>query len=292
MNETTTAPSPVTEPKRKGRPPTKKPLAPLKAALESTLDKMEKIIEATKQEGMERVLADGDSLPKIDAAYESIPPANDSERLAKHFTKEELEGAFSSRAEIPIPETAPPIAEVSPPPPVPPAEVIAPPTPPPTQPGLLYVKKVQAAMPFFVNKERLNFEMLGNNVGVGIFNEETQADKCAAIRKAFKDRRGGIVVIDEATYQGLKKKLGAATPRRSSSPLKVFQPNDHLPKLKNLPAASAAAVKGLVPPTANAGTPATGAVGGSPAPVKFAPKTRRFGPRPIAPPPPLARPID
>lgn len=85
-----------------------------------------------------------------------------------------------------------------------------PPTPPPvakptsTKAKRCYFKKVLANMAFFVNGQKVPFEMLDQNLGVAVFEEGTEfAEGCASAAKA---KRGGIVLIDEQIYDDLKKK--------------------------------------------------------------------------------------
>ena len=71
----------------------------------------------------------------------------------------------------------------------------------------IWFKKVQVNMPFFAGGERVQFEQLDTNIGVLCIPPWGSAIVREALLRAAKDRRGGVVVITEALYQDLKKKL-------------------------------------------------------------------------------------
>jgi len=79
------------------------------------------------------------------------------------------------------------------------------PTNPTSNGEYLYFRKVLANMPFYVNRQPVMFEPLDRNMGVLKISAHDPAT--AALLATAKANRGGVVVIDGATYEELKKKL-------------------------------------------------------------------------------------
>ena len=87
-----------------------------------------------------------------------------------------------------------------------PTAVIEPPPTNPTSNGeYLYFRKVLANMPFYVDRKPVMFEPLDRNMGV--LKISAHDPTTSALLATAKANRGGVVVIDEETYETLKKKL-------------------------------------------------------------------------------------
>ena len=97
--------------------------------------------------------------------------------------------------------SGPQTAEAPPAPPAKPAAVSA----PESDDGVYYFQKALLNMPFYINRVQVKFEPLDRNTGVlKISASDPVAD---ALLAASLAKRGGIIMIDEAGYLELKKKL-------------------------------------------------------------------------------------
>lgn len=113
--------------------------------------------------------------------------------------------------------------------------------PPPAPPQLGYFKKIFVNQPFFVERERVEFEVLGGELGVIATPKGSLLDQ--ALTEAARVKRGGIVVIDAPTYDDLKKKRPFAPSAKKSKPtLQIFRPRS-LGKPSSNPGAPAAVDK-------------------------------------------------
>ena len=88
--------------------------------------------------------------------------------------------------------------------------------PAPAAPAFAYFKKTMIRVPFHVEQKRVEFEPLDKNYGVLKLPETSPL--VPVLTQAASLRRGGIGVIDEATYAELKKKLPFKWPALKSRP--------------------------------------------------------------------------
>src|SRR5262245_15605693 len=82
-----------------------------------------------------------------------------------------------------------------------------------------YFKKLLATnMPFRVNGDAVAFELLERNTGVLKIDPNKQPDIVTALNEAADRRKLGIVRIDAATYEELKKKQRAVVSEKNFGP--------------------------------------------------------------------------
>lgn len=197
-----------------------------------------------------------------------------------------------------LPPPTPPVSD-------PPAPTVTTPPPPaaPEPVTLVYFKKVQVNMPFFIGKERVKFEVLGTNVGVAAFDPEKDLMTVMELNKAAAAKRGGIVKIDVNEYDRLKKKLTLPTSeqRPQRSPVRVFKNLSPFPQPKKpaVPGQTASVAVGEISSPQReggqgAGGETAGAGGAAPATSEFKPATGpklggKLSPRPLPPLPPVTK---
>lgn len=195
---------------------------------------------------LESKLIDGDGAPspevaaalaEAQAAEESLTPA-EQKRIETALGIEDGSKVEGDGTVIP------PAPEV-----IPPATTL-PPEPPATETGTtqqagqtrhVYFKKAMVDRPFAVDKKPVRFEVLGENTGVIELDPEKDAAIVAALEKAAHDKRGGIVKIDAARYEELKKKLmvyapSGRVPKRNDiriAPTQAPKPKSNQPEQQN-----------------------------------------------------------
>ena len=167
-----------------------------------------------------------------------------------------------------------------------PTAVIEPPPTNPTSNGeYLYFRKVLANMPFYVDRKPVMFEPLDRNMGV--LKISAHDPTTSALLATAKANRGGVVVIDEETYETLKKKLPfkPLAQRLLRPKLQVFQ--NQVPRKAKPQSEVAAGTRRISSgpsgvgsvggggTDASAGTPASDPVPPPPAPGEFRPAVGR-----------------
>lgn len=137
----------------------------------------------------------------------------------------------------------------------------------------LYFQKVLLNIAFHINRVRVNFETLSSNIGV--LKISAQDPMAPALTAAAAERRGGIVKIDAATYDGLKKKLPFnPLEQRFKKPLLQVMRTEFFNKKPNQPGANAAVANpfsGRATGVATAGGRGTGGGAGTPTPAPVPP---------------------
>jgi hypothetical protein len=197
----------------------------------------------------------------------------------------------------PEPETQPtdpPVTDPEPAPPEPEPQPAVPPPEPPTQPAVaasapspsqfVYFKKTMVNMAFFVNKQPVHFEVLGQNTGVIKLDPDKDEGIIIGLQAAAGAHRGGIQQIDAELYAELKKNLPFVPSVPKSQPSIRLWKNEprQLPKLAPVGNAATEAIRVSAP--AQARPPAAAAAGdaaGGPGkqPAAFAPNlARKNGP--------------
>lgn len=181
--------------------------------------------------------------------------------------------------ETPLAEALPEV----PPPPAPPLNDTVPVLPPPPNPPPnaatnhhRFFRKVSVGMPLYVEKARIQFEVLDQNMGVIKLNsgDSKTIDFLAGLAKA---RKGGVTEIDEEKYIELKKNLPFQTsaPRSQPQKLRIWESrpkklnpsvNPNVAAVNRSPVAGSGGSAASVTGVAGAGTPAT--------PTSFAPNLR------------------
>lgn len=121
-----------------------------------------------------------------------------------------------------------------------------------------FFKKINVGMPLMILGARVQFTVLGGNLGViAISDDLPLCDELDELSKANGGNgRAGVVAIDEATFEELKKKQPLIPlPPNSKPRLQVFNPQTIPRKLKPSPAnvAPVAAVKPKVEQTISSG---------------------------------------
>ena len=148
----------------------------------------------------------------------------------------------------------------------------------------VYFQKVIASMPFYVNRVPVAFEPLARNMGV--LKLSANDPLVPALTASAKANRGGIVMIDGAVYEELKKKL-PFNPLAQKSRQHVLQalPSPGAPRSKNTVVANVAAdnpnrISGKGNGVAPVGGRGTGERAGtlSPAPVPQSDTVAEFQP--------------
>jgi hypothetical protein len=88
-----------------------------------------------------------------------------------------------------------------------------------------YFKKELASNSFFLpDGNPVQFELVSGDTGIAVLDTDKDAGLIAALKDAATKRRGGIVVIDQAEYDDLKKNLlSDQSGRRPREILRVFQ---------------------------------------------------------------------
>lgn len=118
--------------------------------------------------------------------------------------------------ELIAPVPTPPVPTPPPAPmPEPPAKIA------PIAPADVFFKKVMVNMPFIVAGQRVGFEVLDKNTGVIRLHTHRDTAVVVALTAAANARKGGIVLIDEAQYESLKKKLPLTTSAQRSKPQRL-----------------------------------------------------------------------
>lgn len=133
---------------------------------------------------------------------------------------------------------------------------------------LLYFKKIFVSQPLLIGNEPVKFTPLGSNIGViSVPSDSALGMGLSQLAAANGGRgRGGVIAIDEPTFEDLKKKL----PYQPSLPrlqpkLQVFNPL-RKPKPSPVAAAVVAAVEPAPKISVTAGGPdGVGGAGGAPA---------------------------
>lgn len=78
--------------------------------------------------------------------------------------------------------------------------------PPESKPkNMKHFKKVNVALPFFVNKRPVPFNSVGGNIGVLALDPAKDGELIAALEAAAQAHRGGIVEIDADIAENIKK---------------------------------------------------------------------------------------
>ena len=86
------------------------------------------------------------------------------------------------------------------------------PEPTPIVPPKSFFKKELASLPFIVQGRAVPFQICENNRGVIALDPRTDTPLITALNDAAANQRGGIVRIDEALYEDLKKKAVTRLP--------------------------------------------------------------------------------
>lgn len=92
-----------------------------------------------------------------------------------------------------------------------------------------YFRKELCSNQFFVSGQRVQFECFPSNVGIIALDEEKDAELIKALSEAASKRKGGIVVIDEPTYEDTKKNRGGSRVSaafRKGTALRALRPSN------------------------------------------------------------------
>lgn len=163
------------------------------------------------------------------------------------------------------------VAETVQPPPVvqPPVtqEAVPPPSQTPPHPSVngasdpfRFYRKVSVQMPLYVDKARIQFEVLGDNIGVIKLDPNKDARTIEVLDECARVKRGGVLVIDEQAYLDSKKNhpFLKSAPRFQPQKLRVWDS-----KPKRVSPAVSGNVAAAVRSNTMRPSPAVGGSGGS-----------------------------
>lgn len=204
-----------------------------------TIDQQDAAAEAAIPRDANGLRLDGPTLEEFVAEGQSAefyPPEGYAPRVADPVAPV----VAPAVAEVAAPVVAATVAVQAPQPPPPPPTPAKPTT---DKANSLFFKKVMFQTPLFVEKQKVNFEPLGGNIGVIMV--EPLSPLATALTTLALANRGGVVAIDESIYDDLKKKQPLLASLKKSKPqrVQVLQtPNPFVRKSRSVAAGVAPAV--------------------------------------------------